>query len=387
MLVLILHAAALPGRRFGQLISGQAEVPAAEAASLRKCEFKGCVDILEDVSADNGCWPSPGFPETGTVERVTKKNVEDGGEAAHMSTRTRTLLHARTPDASPRHPDASLHALPAGVTTLMIGISTIGWMAGTGKGPDLFVAWHGGGVFMLRNEGQGRFTPHLTPTCRPDSFRPSRNAHNDEAMLWTPDCSDETGALNRDCLHSSNSSGGDQLGTEMVHVTSDLFSPEVDCVPGSDYHQVVIADLDNDGGQEVFRAVGGSQGMMICDGPTLDQCTFPNSTVEETKSRYEQMANRTINAIYRRVGNVIVGGQRAGEATGAGGYGARGHVPVVADFNQDGLLDLLIGNHVDKAFPRGTHPSRLWLQHKCAHGKSPVPTVVSRCMPAPSHCV
>lgn len=81
MLVLILHAAALPGRRFGQLISGQAEVPAAD-------------DILEDVSADNGCWPSPGFPETGTVEKVTKKNVEDGGEATHMS--TRTLLHART---------------------------------------------------------------------------------------------------------------------------------------------------------------------------------------------------------------------------------------------------------------------------------------------------
>ena len=110
---------------------------------------------------------------------------------------TRALLHARTPAPSLRRPDASLHALPAGVTTLMIGISTMGWMAGTGKGPDLFVAWHGGGVFMLRNEGQGRFTPHLTPTCRPDSFRPSRNAHNDEAVLWTPDCSDETGALNR----------------------------------------------------------------------------------------------------------------------------------------------------------------------------------------------
>ena len=266
----------------------------------------------------------------------------------------------------PRRADASLHALPAGVTTLMIGISTMGWMAGTGKGPDLFVAWHGGGVFMLRNEGQGRFTPHLTPTCEKDSFRPSRNAHNDEAMLWS-DCSEETGALNHDCLHGSNSSGGDQLGTE------DLFSPEVDCVPSSDYHQVVIADLDNDGGQEVFRAVGGSQGTLTCDGPTLEQCTFPNRTVEETKSQYDEMANKTINAIYRRVGSVIVGGQRAGEATGAGGYGARGQVPVVADFNQDGLLDLLIGNNVDKAFPRGTHPSRLWLQHKCEHGKESRP--------------
>ena len=57
-------------------------------------------DILEDVSADNGCWPSPGFPETGTVERVTRKNAEEGGEATHMI--TRTLLHARTPAAAPR---------------------------------------------------------------------------------------------------------------------------------------------------------------------------------------------------------------------------------------------------------------------------------------------
>ena len=93
MLVLILHAAALPGRRFGQLILGQAEVPAAEAASLRKCEFEGCVAILEDVSADNGCWPSPGFPETGTVERVTKKNVEEGGEATHEHTRALARTH------------------------------------------------------------------------------------------------------------------------------------------------------------------------------------------------------------------------------------------------------------------------------------------------------
>ena len=144
----------------------------------------------------------------------------------------------------------------------------------------------------------------------------------------------------------------------------------MDCIPKSDYHQAVIADLDNDGVDEVFRAVGGGQGKMICDGPSIEDCSWDGHSVKDTQEHYELQLNHTMNAFYRWKDGLVVGGQGAGDATGAGGLGARGHVPVVADFNQDGLLDMLVTNHMDKAFPVGTHPSRIWLQKaQCgAHG-------------------
>ena len=253
------------------------------------------------------------------------------------------------------------------------GVFSLSWMDLDGNGaPDLFVKWHGGGSLILLNDGLGDFKLHRTQNCDLATNLSHAMGHHGTvhlheklrpSLVWSIDCVDAEGndlPSNHSCWRATPFANGTSS-----HCTPQYF----------DGHGAIAVDLDNDGKQEVFVAVGGAQGHLDCSGPRLEDCRYPNSTLKETLERYARARKRSGNAIYAphvtpSGGHFLRGGQRGGHFAGVDGLGQRSHLVMAADFNFDGLVDLLVGNYVDKAFPVGTHPSRIWLQQQhCTGGR------------------
>ena len=306
---------------------------------------------LRDVSKENGLWGHPDWPE-----------------AAEMN-------------------DAE-----AGVFSLI-------WMDIEADGsPDLLVKWHGRGELILKNDGHGNFTLHKTNICPEAAFALAAQAAA-EAGATELDIAAAAEAARAAVLPSAHllgrgsratSRGAPSLirssdcvarnGTQLpanhsCHRTGPFkaAAQTLECVPQYfDGHGTIAVDLNNDGHQDVFVAVGGAQGQLTCSGPDIQDCRYPGMSRDESVARYAKALGRSGNSIFMGGGDgKLVGGQRGGQHAGIEGLGERSHVVTAADFNGDGLLDLFLGNWADKAFAVGTHPSRIWLQQRDCKGGKP----------------
>ena len=305
---------------------------------------------LRDVSKDNGFWGHPDWPE-----------------AVEMN-------------------DAEA------------GVFSLSWMDIEADGaPDLFIKWHGRGALILKNDGRGNFTLHKTNICPEAAFaqaartaaeagatdidiaaaaeaartavRPSAQptglgsratSHGTPSLIRSSDCVARNGTK-LPANHSCHDAGPFKAAARSL-----------DCVPQYfDGHGAVAVDLNNDGHQDVFVAVGGAQGQLTCSGQDIQDCRYPGMSRNDSVARYDKALGRSGNSIFMSDGDgKLVGGQRGSQHAGIEGLGERSHVVTAADFNGDGLLDLFLGNWADKAFPVGTHPSRIWLQqHECGGGR------------------
>ena len=271
------------------------------------------------------------------------------------------------------------------------GVFSLSWMDIDKDGaPDLFVKWHGQGALILKNDGRGNFSMHKTNTCPeaaaamadrvaaaeaagfsldiattsdPSSLmlasRTRGNSSGTPSLMWSSDCIARNGTK-FPANHSCHKAGP---------FTANASS--LDCIPQYfDGHGAIAVDLNNDGQQDVFVAVGGAQGQLTCSGPDINDCQYPGMSRRDSIARYNKALKRSGNAIFMSIGGKLVGGQRGSHQARVEGLGQRSHVVTAADFNGDGLLDLFLGNWADKAFPVGTHLSRIWLQQReCDEGQ------------------
>ena len=261
------------------------------------------------------------------------------------------------------------------------GVFSLSWMDIEKDGaPDLFVKWHGRGALVLKNDGRGSFTLHKTNLC-PEAAAAQTALAACEAVHTYLDCR-RPPALMLASRTRANSIGTPSLigcsdciarnGTKLpanhsCHLTGPFTAgtSSLGCVPQYfDGHGAIAVDLNNNGHQDVFVAVGGAQGQLTCSGPDIKDCRYPGMSRRDSIARYDTALKRSGNSIYITVGDKLVGGQRGSRHMRIEGLGQRSHVVTAADFNGDGLLDLFVGNWADKAFPLGTHPSRIWLQQR-----------------------
>ena len=103
-------------------------------------------------------------------------------------------------------------------------------------------------------------------------------------------------------MRGSNASSGDQSDWQVPSSRRQWTA----CPSPTTYHQAIIADLDNDGVDEIYRAVGGGLGRLVCDGPSLEDCTKPGASspdgvTEVSPSGVTEVEgdNSTMNALYR----------------------------------------------------------------------------------------
>lgn len=189
-------------------------------------------------------------------------------------------------------------------------ILAVNWADINGDGlPDLFVGAEGGTKAIFENTGNGDFTRFDLPHCG-QYMSPPRPSH-----VHLTDCQKISERLRAELVENTGVFDCPPI------FTSDPFAPaaSVPCVAEPFKAQgAVWADFNNDGTQDYYQTIDGGHAA------TLDGATR--------------------NAFFLNRGGQLFGGRRGGLFTGTDALQARSRMATVGDFNDDGLLDILLLN-------------------------------------------